>query len=87
MPRLHIILDFRIFNLEEERSLLRVMIKLLCHSISRSTNFNSFTNGDFKLMRLGLSGGFLGLPSGSLSEISLVALPLSVGQVVAFVVV
>lgn len=87
MPRLHIVFNFRIFNLEQKRPLLCLWIILLSHTITRPSNFDSFSEIDFALVRLGLSRGVLCLASGALGEIGLVTLALSVGQVIALVVV
>lgn len=62
-------------------------IELLCHPISRPTNFNCFADVNFALIRLGEWSGILGFTGGSLCQIGLVALPLSVGQIVSFIVV
>lgn len=87
MSGLSIIFNLGIFNLKEQRPLLCVRIILLCHSVSRPTNFNSLSWVDVPLVGLGHGGGVLGLPRRPLGEVGLVALPLRVGQVVPLVVV
>lgn len=87
MPWSHIVLNFRIFNLEEKRSLLRLWIKLFCHPITRPSDFDSLSKINLPLVRLRLGGGVLGLASSSLGQIGLVSLPLCVGQVIPLIVV
>lgn len=60
---------------------------MLGHPVPRPTNLDCLSNRDFALVRLRLSGCILGLASSSFSQISLMALALSVGQVVSLIVV
>lgn len=73
--------------LKKKRPLFRIMIKLLGNTIPRATNLHRFPKRELPLVRLRMSRGVFGLTRGALSEIGLVALPLSVGEVVTLVVV
>lgn len=87
MPWLCIVFNLRIFNLEKKRSLLCICIKLLCHPIARPANFHCLFERDFAFVRLRLSRRLFGFASSPLGQIGLVALPLSMGQVVSLIVV
>lgn len=87
MPGLGEVFNLRIFNLKQERSLLGLRIILLGHTVPRASNLNCFAKGDLALVGLRLRGGVLGLAGGTFGQVGLVALALSVGQVVALVVV
>lgn len=87
MPWLCIVFNLRIFNLKKERSLFCLWIKLFCHTIARPTNFHGLFERDFAFMRLRLSRRLLGFAGSSLGQIGLVALPLSMGQVISLIVV
>lgn len=87
MPWLCEVFDLRIFNLKKQRSLLGIRIKLFSHTIPRPPNLNRFLHVNLPLMRLRLSRRIFGFTSSTFSEIGLMAFPLSMSEVVTFVVV
>lgn len=86
MPWFHIVFDLGIFNLKKKGPLLRLWIKLLCDAISGPSNFDRFFEIDFALMRLRLGRGILSFTSSSFSQIGLMTLALSMGQIITLIV-
>lgn len=52
MSRYDAVADFRIIDLEQQRLLSAFRISLLCHSITRTTNFHELLGLDSRLLRL-----------------------------------
>lgn len=87
MSRGGAVLDLGVLDLEEQGALLRLVIKLLRHAVSRPPDFNGFAHRHFSFVWLRLRGRFSCLSRCPLCQVLLMPLPLSVCKIVALVVV
>lgn len=78
--------DLRIVNLEQQALLAHLCVPLLGHFVARAANLDKLLHLYLDLLRGRLGGGLLGLLGSSPGQVSLMFLPLGMGQVAPLIV-
>lgn len=78
--------DLRVVNLEQQALLAHLCVPLLGHFVPRAANLHKLLHLHLDLLRCRLGGGFFGLLGSSPGQVSLMFLPLGMGQVAPLIV-
>lgn len=78
--------NLRVVNLKQQALLAHLCVPLLGHFVARAANLHKLFYFHLDLLRCWLGRGFLGLFGSSPGQVSLVFLPLGVGQVAPLIV-